>query len=227
MPSLRKLEEIKFSVIDVVAVSCAVYRTNGFVKRHDIEVHGKEKKSNSNILYSHFFNNKKVEVIASDYADSNVLIEYLRGLSFKAFERTLTDFESNVLKFVTSESVGKDQLGIAASLPSVYNRKLEADKWTAREAVLANTSEYVGNVGSRCDFTLTIENVRYIAKTDSSLYSCSEGFNNIVKFFSTISIGQAGNTITVSGFVKNHSVSNYSNGKETMINRVKIIPPKV
>jgi hypothetical protein len=123
--------------------------------------------------------------------------------------------------------VGKEQLGIAASLPSVYNRKLEADKWTVREATLANTSEYVGNVGGRYDFTLTVENVRYIAKTDSSLYSCSESDNNIVKFFSTTNIGQVGDTVTVSGFVKNHSVSKYSNGKETMINRVKITPPKV
>lgn len=221
MSSLLKTEEVKFPVTDVVAAACAVFRTNGFVKRDDIEVARKEKKSNSNILYSHFYNNEKVDIVQEDYAKAEVLVEYLCGLSFKAFERTLTSFEANVLKFVTSGSVGKDQLGIAASLPSVYERKLEADKWTAREAELASTSDYVGKVGCRCEFVLTIENVRYIAKTASSLYSCSESGKNIVKFFSTAEIGKVGDVITLTGFVKSQAVSKYSGGKETMVNRVK------
>jgi hypothetical protein len=215
-------QTFEFAVIDVVAASCAAFRVNGFVKRDDPEVYSKKKVANSNMLYTHFCNDTKMEIIPADVERAHVLVEYLKGLSFKAFERTLTSFESNVLKFVTSEKVGKDQLGIAASLPSVYERKLEADAWTAREAELASTSEYVGTVGSRAEFTLKIENVRYIAKTDSSLYSCSEGGKNIVKFFSVAQIGAVGDTITVTGFIKNQSFSKYSSGKETMINRVKL-----
>lgn len=212
----------KFSVVDVVAAACAAFRVNGFVKRDDAEVYNKSKVANSNLLYLHFYNDQKLEIIPADVERAEVLIEYLKGLSFKAFERSLTNFETNVLKFVTTDAVGKDQLGIAASLPSVYERKLEADAWTAREAELAGTSEYVGKVGTREEFTLVIENIRYIAKTESSLYSCSENGKNIVKFFSSTDAGKVGDTVKLTGFVKNHSLSKYSSGKETMINRVKL-----
>lgn len=211
-----------FSVIDVVAAACAAFRVNGFVKRDDVEVYNKSKVANSNLLYLHFYNDQKLEVIPADIERAEVLIEYLKGLSFKAFERTLTNFETNVLKFVTTDTVGKDQLGIAASLPSVYERKLEADAWTAREAELASTSEYVGKVGTRGEFTLVIENIRYIAKTESSLYSCSENGKNVVKFFSSVDAGKVGDTVKLTGFIKNHALSKYSSGKETMINRVKL-----
>lgn len=221
MPSLNKIEDIKFPVADIVAAACAAFRVNGFVKRDDPAVYRKEKQANSVMLYSHFYNNEKIEITNSDVEQAEVLVEYLKGLSFKAFERTLTSFEANVLKFVTADAVGKDQLGIAASLPSVYQRKLEADEWTAREAELASTSEFVGALGTRGEFVLKVENIRFIAKTNSSLYSCSESNKNIVKFFSTIEMGKVGDTITVTGFVKNQSFSKFSNGKETMLNRVK------
>ncbi len=212
----------QFAVVDVVAAACAAFRMNGFVKRDDAEVYSKSKVANSNLLYLHFYNEQKLEVIPADVERAEVLIEYLKGLSFKAFERSLTNFETNVLKFVTTSSVGKDQLGIAASLPSVYERKLEADAWIAREAELANSSEYVGKVGTRHVFNLVIENIRYIAKTESSLYSCSENDKNVVKFFSSTPAGKVGDTITITGFIKSHALSKYSSGKETMINRVKL-----
>jgi len=216
------IQATEFSVVDVVAASCAAFRVNGFVKRDDPEVYAKTKVANSNMLYTHFCNDTKLEILPIDVEKAELLIEYLKGLSFKAFERTLTSFETNVLKFVTSEKISKDQLGIAASLPSVYERKLDADAWTTREAELASTSEFVGTVGTRAEFELKIENVRYIAKTDSSLYSCSENNKNIVKFFSVVKMGAVGDTIKVAGFIKNQSFSKYSSGKETMINRVKL-----
>lgn len=222
MKSQSKIADLKFSVIDVVAASCAAFRVNGFVKRDDPEVYNKTKVANSNMLYTHFYNDAKIDIQSEDKELANTIIEYLKGLSFKAFERNLTSFEANVLKFVTSETVGKDQLGIAASLPSVYQRKLDADGWTSREAELADTSEFVGEVGKRASFDLKIENVRFIAKTNSSLYSCSESDRNIVKFFSTVAVGNVGDNIKITGFVKSHDVSKYSKGKETMVNRVKL-----
>jgi hypothetical protein len=118
--------------------------------------------------------------------------------------------------------VNKNQLGIAASLPNVYRNKLDADTWTSREAELGRTSDYVGKVGSRCEFDAKIENLRYIAKTMSYLVSCSVDDKNILKFFSVSEVGKVGDIIKVTGFVKGQAISKFSNAKETMINRVKI-----
>lgn len=211
----------QFNIKEVVAVACAVDRTNGFVKKSDVYSNS-DKKPNVSFLYEHFCNNEKTEYSAIDLELAEEIVDYLKGLSFKALERRLTDFETNVLNFVGGETVGKEQLGIAASLPNVYRNKLEADTWTAREAELARTSDYIGDVGKRCEFTAKIENLRYIAKTSSYLISCSVDDKHILKFFSGVSSGKVGDTIQITGFVKSQSVSSYSNAKETMINRIKV-----
>jgi hypothetical protein len=216
---------IEFPTRDVVAIACAVFREQGFVKRGEYQAlveDEKPKQPNSSILYNHFLNDVKVEVRDEDKVLAEVIIDYLRGLSFKAFERGLTEFETNVLKFVNVETVTKDKLGIAASLPQVYQRKLDADAWTIREAELADASEYVGGLNRRSEFTVVIEHIRSIPSTSSWLYTCSEGDKNIFKFFSTSNVGEVGQTIKLSAYVKAQEVSKYSGGKETMVNRVKI-----
>lgn len=212
----------RFDIKEVVAVSCAVDRQNGFIRKAD--VYGSpDKKPNVNFLYEHFCNNETAATVTSEDSEmADDIIHYLKGLSFKALERKLTDFESNVLTFVSSETVGKEQLGIAASLPNVYRNKLEADKWTSREAELARTSDYVGEVNKRCEFTAKVENLRYISNTASYLISCSVDDKHILKFFSGVAIGEVGDTVQLIGFVKSQCISSYSNAKETMINRVKI-----
>lgn len=214
---------IEFDTKEVVAVSCAVDRINGFVKKSDVGFGTNvDKKPNVNFLYEHFCNNEKVDVTDSDRELAEEVVDYLKGLSFKALERKLTEFETNVLTFIGSEKVNKNQLGIAASLPNVYRNKLDADTWTSREAELGRTSDFVGKVGSRCEFDAKIENLRYIAKTMSYLVSCSVDDKNILKFFSVSEVGKVGDIIKVTGFVKGQAISKFSNAKETMINRVKI-----
>lgn len=217
--------EIDFPTKEVVAVACAIFNAQGFIKRDSYQqlAEGEAPKSpNSTILYNHFLNDVKVETSAADYALAETIIDYLRGLSFKAFERSLTEFEANVLKFVGTERVGKDKLGIAASLPNVYSRKLEADKWTIRESELADTSDYVGALNKRGEFALKVEHVREIPSTMSFLYTCSESDKNIVKFFNTSKIASPGDELNITAYVKSHAVSKYSGGKETMINRIKV-----
>lgn len=226
---------MSFTVKEVLAASCAVHRmNNGFIKSHDTN-NEQGLVPNSKMLYNHFLgshtNNRDkklvrqiVTITEEDFSLGADIIDYLAGLSFKAIERDLTDFEKNVLKLITSEYVGKEQIGIAASLPKVYLNKLNQDAWTAREAQLVDTSEFVGKLHSRCEFPdITVENVRYISTVGSSLVCCScDG--NIIKFFindskdlTNLSIGS---TITIKAYVKSQQVSKYHGGKETLVNRV-------
>lgn len=213
-----------FDLLEVIAVSSAIFRNQGFLKKGDDFIGSEKRIPNSTLLYNHFCTDKCITPTTSDYESAQEIINYMKGLSFKAFERDLTSFESNVLKLVTELDVVKKDLGIAASLPKVYANKLDQDTWEVRERELAETSEYVGTVRTRCDFDLVIENIRYIKTTGASLYCCSVDGKHVVKFFSdNVNWGKVGDRIQVAGYVKSQAVSNYSGGKETMINRIKEI----
>ena len=181
-------------------------------------------KANSRMLYDHFFGTEQLDITEADRFQAIDVIDYLQGLSFKAFERNLTDFEQNVLKLVTADVADSSELGIAASLPKVFLNKQDQETWETRERELTFTSDYVGTLHSRCDFDLVIEHIRTIKTTGANLYCCSVDGQHIVKFFSDdVNWGKVGDRIQVGGYVKSQAVSKYSGGKETMINRIKEI----
>lgn len=211
----------EYSVQEVIVTSCAIQRINGgFIKKgFDTE----EKKANSSYLYKHFCEGDKVEITDTDRAMASEVVDYLRGLGFKALERTLTDFEKKVLHFVTSSTVDKSTLGIAASLPNVYLNKVTSDAWTDRERKLGFTSEYQGNPNTRCNFTVKVEFIKYIPATESHLVTTSIDEKHLLKFFKPYGgeMPVVGETYTIAGYVKPHKVNKFTGFKETMINRVK------
>lgn len=226
-----------FTINEVLAASSAIHRlNNGFIKTHDTH-NEKGLIPNSKLLYNHFLGShntngdKKpvrqlVDIHPTDNEVAEEIINYLSGLSFKALERELTDFEKNVLKLITSEFVGKEQIGIAASLPKVYFNKLKQDEWSVREASLVATSEFVGKLHSRNTFKdCIVENIRFISSVGSSLICCSQN-GNIIKFFintqNDLTNIKVGSTITLSAYVKSQDISKYHGGKETMVNRVAL-----
>tara|TARA_B100000900_G_scaffold388279_1_gene380185 strand:+ start:562 stop:1251 length:690 start_codon:yes stop_codon:yes gene_type:complete len=222
-----------FTVKDVLSAAVAVHRINGgFVKSSEATPNN-GKIANSTFLYNHFLGthdkksgtNKRqlVDVKDVDTQEAEAIMEYLKGLTFKAMERDLTDFEKNVLKLVTADEVGKDKIGIAASLPKVYANKQAADVWSEREGALSSVSEYVGTVGKRGNLTITIENIRYISSVGSKLFCGSVDGRHIVKFFNNDITNEVGDQITIGAYVKSHSLSKYHHGKETMVNRIKVI----
>ena len=215
---------MEFPIRVILAASNAAHRLNGgFVKKYDT-TEGQE--SNSSLLYKHFFQGKDLKVKDVDYEMADEIIDYLKGLGIKAMERDLTDFESNVLKLVSADSIDKSQIGIASSLPKVYYNKQKQDDWATREQDLARKSEYVGTVGKRSNFFVKVENIRHISSVGSNLYCTTvRDTSNIVKFFGNADIN-VGDTVEIGAYVKGQTVSDYHGGKETMVNRIKIISEK-
>ena len=215
---------MEFKIEEVLSVSAAAHRINkGFIKKDQVRFDKKHEKSicNSDLLYNYFFTDKKFDVIDADKVLGNEVKEYLTGLSFKALERQLTEFESNVLKLVSSPTVTKDKLGIAASLPKVYFNKLEQDTWTDREMKLSRTSTNLGKLHTREKFNAKVEFTRYIPRTMSYIVTCSVDNKHILKFFHDKHI-KIGENILIEGFVKSQSTGKYHPGQETILNRIKI-----
>lgn len=223
-----------FKVVDVIAASQAVFESYGFVSKA-ASFHNGARKSNSAILYEHLFKtddkdtNFSIELTEEHYKKSREIIDYLKGLTFKAFERDLTEFENSVLKFVTTDHVGPKSLGIAACLPEVYENKLKQEDWEIRERELSSTSDYVGLLNKRYGdpktkeyLQLLVEHVRHIGSAGSWLYCCSHDDKNIVKFFSHTKIGNEGDTLCLCAYVKSQTESKFHGGKETFLNRIKV-----
>lgn len=169
---------------------------------------------------------EKFEITPEHVSQAREIRETLQAFSFKAIERSLTNFEQQVLSVVNSDTITHKDLGRVASFPNVYERKISQDAWEEREAELARNSEFVGEELSRAEFDVVIENVRYLSRTESYLICASESGKNIIKFFvheRKLEGLTEGDTIKLQGYVKKQEVSKYHGGQETMLNRVKFV----
>ena len=189
--------------------------------------------ANSARLYRQLFPSAKVseenreqfEITPDIIAQAEEIRHTLKAFSFKAIERPLTNFETQVLGIVNSDTVNHKDLGRIASFPNVYERKISQEEWEDREADLAKDSTWVGVPMTKDEFDITIENIRYLSRTDSYLV-CAQEQGNIIKFFTDGNKldGRAeGDTCKIACWVKKQEVSKYHGGQETMVNRVKFI----
>ena len=188
---------------------------------------------NSARLYRQLFPSAKVseenreqfEITPDVIAQAEEILHTLKAFSFKAIERPLTKFESQVLEIVNSDTITHKDLGRIASFPNVYERKISQEAWEDRESDLARDSVWVGIPMCKFEFDITIENIRYLSRTDSYLI-CAQEDGNIIKFFidgSKLDDRSEGDTCKIACWVKKQEVSKYHGGQETMVNRVKFL----
>jgi hypothetical protein len=117
-------------------------------------------------------------------------------------------------------------VSILASLPNSYRvqkKRQHLDNWFDAHRA---TSEFVGKIGDRVKFEVEVKDVKFIAKFGIHLVTCINDDGNIVKFFFNREPDIAGllegKRIILTGKVKTHDVSKFSDCKETVLNYVKI-----
>lgn len=223
----------KFDIMEVLTLAIAIDDAQGFIKSgygyydHENE---KEVLDNKNAI-SRILNNYPeapvIEVTDEHRTRAQELKDYFDGvIVMKKLTGSVNGFEDSVGKIINGDTVDNYGVSVLASLPNslrIQKQREEMDEFYDEKRPL---SEYVGMPGKRSQFKLFIKDVKYIAKYNIHLVSCVEGENNLVKFFwnkdPDISDMIVGKTMTVTGFVKEQSVSKFSKCKETVINRVKI-----
>ena len=234
--------EDQYSLTDLLSLSVAVNRINGGYIKKDAHVEldndGEQiKLPNLFIINNHIGIEKfkttsikntldkyysKVEVIESDSKNVDHMIKYFKGLSLKAIKRDISDFERTILGMINKEFVQYKDIGIIASLPSVYQNGQKQREFNKLEKTLAKNSSYIGDLNERQTFDLKIIHKKFIWRSNSYLYVACEGDSNIVKFFSQNPVGEINDNINLTGYVKDHTKGKMSGGNETYLNRVKI-----
>lgn len=241
---MTSFDKTNIPLVTALELSVAIHDRYGFTSKSTSDYATKAGKEsnldgngrpipNSARLYRQLFPSAKVseenreqfEITPDIIAQAEEILHTLKAFSFKAIERQLTKFESQVLDIVRSDTISHKDLGRLASFPNVYERKISQEVWEDREADLARDSVWMGVPMTSDEFDITIENIRYLSRTDSYLV-CAQHQGNIIKFFTDgnkLDGRSEGDTCRIKCWVKKQEVSKYHGGQETTVNRVKFI----
>lgn len=223
----------KHNLMTVLELALAVDEAQGFIKSgygyYDFQ-NEKEILDNKTAIIRILSNHPgapDITVTDEHRTAAQELKEYFDSLTvMKKITGKINGFEDQVGKILNVEEVDNYGLAVLASLPNslrIQKQRDELEEWFDEKR---HNSEYVGHVGKRGKFSVYIKDVKFIAKYGIHLVTGIVDDKNLIKFFwnkdPDISSMITGRTLSITAFVKEQSVSKFSNCKETVVNRVKI-----
>ena len=185
-------------------------------------------KTNKSIIQTHLglLDEKRmvfVDYVTEECADiAEQIIQYYKGLTFKAMGNKINDFEQKVLGLINCKLVDQRDIGVIASLPKAYFRAVKRDATDAMMRKLSTTSIHIGTQGEDVEGTINILNCSFIQRLQCHVVN-AEMQGNIVCFFTKHAAEHWGETCEIKGKVKRHQTSKFHGGKETVLNYVKTV----
>lgn len=226
-----KVQETVYNVEQALQLAVYVDDQQGFIKSgygfYDTDK-GEETFDNKTAIFQYFQGKADMPDISDTQKERAAEIrEYFKGsLVAKKLMGTLNSFEDGVMKAIGTDETNSFGISVIASLPNslrISKKRDDLDDWFDN---LRNKSEFVGSPGKRLRFSAFVRDVKFIAKYGIHLVTCLDNDENIVKFFFSKEpdiVGLLeGRTVMLTGKVKQHDVSKFSNCKETVINYVKV-----
>lgn len=224
-------QKAQYNTRQVLELAIEVDKAQGFIKSgygyFDREADKRVDDNKTTILNMLEGTADLMEISEESKAQANDIVEsFQQELIAKKLSSTINDFEQNVLQSLGNETVEKFGVAVLASLPNsfrVLQKRQGLDNFFDK---YRKGSEFVGKVGERLRFPCFIKDVKFIAKYNIHLVTCLTKENNIVKFFFNrepdIQGIIEGKDVMLTGKVKTHDISKFSNCKETVFNYVKI-----
>jgi len=221
------------TVTDVMCAAIAVHNKQGFIRSGQGYIDNEnpdepiETFDNKTVIMAEYLD-ERVKFTQEQHDEANALIDSINGkLMIKKMTNNLNNFEQNVAKVLIDADVNKFAVSIIASLPHSVNidkkREVVEDKMSA----LKHSSQYFGEKKKRYDISVEVLDVKYIQTSDIYMITTIYAKKDIIKFWwrdqPDISDIISDRTIKIRGTVNKHELSKYSNAKETMLNRVKIL----
>jgi hypothetical protein len=224
-------QKTQYNTRQVLELAIEVDKAQGFIKSgygyFDRESDNQVYDNKTAILNMLEGNSDLMTISKSSVEQADKIVdEFKQELIAKKLSANINDFESNVLQNIGGETVEKFGVAVLASLPNsfrVLQKRQGLDDFFEEHR---KSSEFVGKIGERLRFPAFIKDVKFIAKYNIHLVTCLTNENNIIKFFFNrepdIQELIEGKNVTLTGKVKTHDVSKFSNCKETVFNYVKI-----
>jgi tetrahydromethanopterin S-methyltransferase subunit F len=226
-----KKSETVYNVDQALQLSVYVDDQQGFIKSgfgfYDSD-RGEETKDNKTAIFQYMNGTVDMPEITDQQKERAVEIrEYFKGtLVAKKLMGTLNSFEDGVIKSIGNNETNSFGISVIASLPNslrISKKRDDLDTWFDE---LRDKSEFIGKRGERLRFGVYVRDVKFIAKYGIHLVTCVDKEENIVKFFFSKEPDIAGllegRNVILTGKVKQHDVSKFSQCKETVINYVRV-----
>lgn len=226
-----KVSKTIYNTDAVLALSVAIDRQQGFIKSgfgyYDYSRGTHIHDNKTAIAMALTETEQTVNVTDEDRELAQTIKTSFRDeLIGKKLMNKLNSFEESVLNSIANDVVDNFGVSIIASLPNSYRvqqKRQDLDNWFDAHRA---TSEFVGKTGERLKFQVEVKDVKFIAKFGIHLVTCINNDGNIVKFFFNREPDIAGliegKRLMLTGKVKTHDVSKFSDCKETVFNYVKI-----
>tara|TARA_B110000908_G_C10226769_1_gene438382 strand:- start:861 stop:1556 length:696 start_codon:yes stop_codon:yes gene_type:complete len=226
-----KKSETVYNVDQALQLSVYVDDQQGFIKSgfgfYDSD-RGEETKDNKTAIFQYMNGTVDIPEITDQQKERAAEIrEYFKGtLVAKKLMGTLNSFEDGVIKSIGNNETNSFGVSVIASLPNslrISKKRDDLDNWFDE---LRDKSEFIGKRGERLRFGVYVRDVKFIAKYGIHLVTCVDKDENIVKFFFSKEPDIAGllegRNVILTGKVKQHDVSKFSQCKETVINYVRV-----
>ncbi len=218
--------EPRFDTKIALAVANAIYRKKGYVRTTEADYN--ERKSNKTLVMEELAKENPKHA-KKDLAFADEIIEHYQGLLLFKLGDTNNGFQEAVLACIAQDTVKARDIGILASLPHTYQTTIDKEARKAKEEAMASKSSFIGDVKKRNVFDVVVEMVKPLQHKGLYIVSFMQG-DNILKHFTPSNPEDdgivEGASLQISAYVKDHQVNKYNGGKETIVNRIKVLRVK-
>lgn len=220
-----------YNVTQCLELAVYIDDMQGFVKSnfgYYDHVNGVAVSDNRNMIFGYISGAEPMPTVSEEQKlRAKTIQDYFKEtLVAKKLMNTMNNFETSVMGAIGTEQTDGFGLSVIASLPNSYRvakQRAALDEWYDK---YRDISEFVGKIGERRRFAVFVRDVKFIAKFGIHLVTCLDTDDNIVKFFYNKEPDIAGllenKNVILTGKVKTHDVSKFSNCKETVLNYIKI-----
>ena len=217
------MEKAVYNTKIALAVANAVYRKNGYVRTTEADYN--ERKSNKTLVIEELAK-ENPKYAKKDIAMADDIIDHYQGLLLFKLGDTNNGFQEAVLSCIAQDTVKARDIGILASLPHTYKTTIDKEARKAKEEQMASKSSFIGDVKKRNVFDVVVEMVKPLPHKGLYIVSFMQG-NSILKYFTPNNPEDdgivVGAKLQISAYVKDHQVNKYNGGKETIVNRIKVL----
>jgi hypothetical protein len=216
---------------DALTMACAIFRTKGFTSTSSMvfAVEGTQRQWTSK---EHLSYQLVPEIASAEYKDlikvkqedidmAADIVRHYRKLTFGVIADDLNDYMTRVFSSTQGETVTFKDLGVVASVPSLYQKDLE--KRRVEKESKNSVQEYIGVVGESIDLTIRYINTRFVQKLECYAHDAITNSGHLVNFLNKKKLGDVGQTQKIRAKVKSHGTNYQTKALQTQLNYVKVI----
>lgn len=230
--TIKNIENYK--AVDVLALAIEVYNFQGFIRsgegytqvnQETGEVTGK-KEDNKTLVLGRI--NDNIMPQAESLQKAQTIMDKFNGrFMLKKLQGGISNFEKSVSDAFSGTNITNFHVSVISSIP--HMNEVDKKRQTVRDKIEAVRfdSDFFGTQRQRYDLHVEVIDVKFVQTTGVYMITSIHNNKDIIKFWwrdqPDLSDLLDGKTVHIRGTVNKHEDSKYSNAKETMLNRVKVL----